>query len=107
MSTTAQAPSPKEMQLKSWTGVAPGWKKHDAYFTRSTAAASEKMLDAAGVGPGMRVLDIATGVGEPALAAARRVGPGGVVLGTDFVGPRVAFGRGKAAPGTPRRVEFR
>lgn len=82
MSTTAQVPSPKEMQLESWTGVAPGWKKHDANFTKSRAAASEKMLDAAGVALGMRVLDIATGVGEPALAAARRVGPGGFLTPT-------------------------
>ncbi len=107
MSTTAQAPSPKEMQLKSWTGVAPGWKKHDVYFTKSTAAASEKMLDAAGVGPGMRVLDIATGVGEPGLAAARRVGPGGFVLGTDFVETMLAFAREKATAAGLRNVEFR
>jgi SAM-dependent methyltransferase len=105
MSTTA--PSPKELQRESWTGVAPGWKKHDAYFTRSAAAASEKMLDAAGVGPGTRVLDVATGVGEPALAAARRVGPAGFVLGTDFVEPMLAFAREKAAAAGLRNVEFR
>jgi SAM-dependent methyltransferase len=107
MSTTAQAPSPKETQLKSWIGVAPGWKKHDAYFTRSAAAASEKMLDAAGVGPGMRVLDIASGVGEPALVAARRVGPAGFVLGTDFVEPMLAFAREKAVAANLRNIEFR
>jgi SAM-dependent methyltransferase len=107
MSTTAQTPSHKEMQLKSWTGVAPGWKKHDTQFTRSVAAASEKMLDVAGVAPGMRVLDIATGVGEPALAAARRVGPGGSVLGTDFVEAMLGFARQKAAAAGLRNVEFR
>lgn len=105
MSTT-QA-SPKELQQKSWTGVAPGWKKHDAAFTRSVAAASEAMLDATGIGPGMRVLDIATGVGEPALAAARRVGPRGFVLGTDFVEPMLAFAREKAAAAGLHHVEFR
>ncbi len=107
MSTTAQALSPKEIQLKTWTGVAAGWKKHDTAFTTSVAAASEKMLDLAGVAPGMRVLDIATGVGEPALAAARRVGPGGSVLGTDFVEPMLAFARQKAAAAGLRNVEFR
>jgi SAM-dependent methyltransferase len=112
MSTTENAPSPKalhpkELQRRSWTAVAPGWKRHDAYFTRATAAASEKMLDAAGVGPGKRVLDVATGVGEPALAAARRVGAGGFVLGTDFVEPMLAYAREKAAAAGLRNVEFR
>jgi SAM-dependent methyltransferase len=107
MSTTTQAPSPKELQLKTWTGVAPGWKKHDASFTKATTAASEKMLDAAGIAPGMRVLDIATGVGEPAIAAARRVGPGGSVLGTDFAEPMLAFAREKAVTAGLRNVEFR
>ena len=107
MSTTAPAPDPKAVQLQSWTGVAPGWKKHDAYFTRSAAVVSDKMLDAARIAPGMRVLDIASGVGEPALAAARRAGPGGFVLGTDFVEPMLAFARDKASAAGLRNVEFR
>jgi SAM-dependent methyltransferase len=41
------------------------------------------MLDLAGLQPGMRVLDLATGRGEPALRAARRVGPQGLVVGVD------------------------
>jgi SAM-dependent methyltransferase len=121
-STTAQAANPaaanpptanlqaahaKELQLQSWTGVAAGWKKHDTSFTKSAAGVSDKMLDAARVGPGMRVLDIASGVGEPALAAAQRVGPGGFVLGTDFVEPMLAFAREKAAAAGLRNVEFR
>lgn len=42
------------------------------------------MLDLAGVGKGMRVLDIGTGRGEPALRAARRVGAEGYLLGVDI-----------------------
>jgi len=41
------------------------------------------MLHLAQLAPGMRVLDLATGRGEPALRAARRVGPMGTVLGID------------------------
>jgi ubiquinone/menaquinone biosynthesis C-methylase UbiE len=48
-----------------------------------TASLSERMLDLAGVANGMRVLDIGTGRGEPALRAARRVGPEGYLLGVD------------------------
>src|ERR687893_3291192 len=40
-------------------------------------------LDAAGVGPGIRVADLGCGPGEVTLAAARRVGPTGSVVGGD------------------------
>jgi SAM-dependent methyltransferase len=42
------------------------------------------MLDAAQLGPGARVLDVAAGAGGQSLAAARRVGPTGHVLATDI-----------------------
>jgi ubiquinone/menaquinone biosynthesis C-methylase UbiE len=106
MSVT-QAPTPKEMQLKSWTGVAPGWRKHDATLVKGATPASEKLLELAGVRAGSRVLDIASGTGEPAIPAARRVGPAGSVLGTDFVEPMLAFAREKASAAGLGNVEFR
>ncbi len=54
------------------------------------------MLDLAGVGPGMRVLDLATGRGEPAVAAAHRVGPRGHVLGVDVSAEMLAMARERA-----------
>jgi ubiquinone/menaquinone biosynthesis C-methylase UbiE len=48
-----------------------------------TTAISERMLDLADLKPGMRVIDIATGRGEPAVRAARRVGATGCVVGVD------------------------
>jgi len=42
------------------------------------------MLDAAAIGPGTRVLDVAAGAGDQTLAIARRVGPAGRVLATDI-----------------------
>jgi ubiquinone/menaquinone biosynthesis C-methylase UbiE len=100
-------PSPKEMQHQSWTGVAPNWRKHDAVFVKGAAPAAEKMLDLAGVGVGSRVLDIASGTGEPAIPAAKRVGPTGHVLGTDFVELMLATAREKAAAAGLTNVEFR
>jgi ubiquinone/menaquinone biosynthesis C-methylase UbiE len=35
------------------------------------------MMHLAHVAPGQRVLDVATGIGEPAMTAARQVGPSG------------------------------
>lgn len=47
------------------------------------------LLDAAGVGSGMKVLDLASGVGEPAVTAARLVGEAGIVTATDISVPMV------------------
>jgi demethylmenaquinone methyltransferase/2-methoxy-6-polyprenyl-1,4-benzoquinol methylase len=43
-----------------------------------------RAVDLAHVGPGSRVLDIATGTGDLAIELARRVSPGGEVIGSDF-----------------------
>jgi demethylmenaquinone methyltransferase/2-methoxy-6-polyprenyl-1,4-benzoquinol methylase len=43
-----------------------------------------RAVDMAQVGPGSRVLDVATGTGDLALELARRVTPGGEVVGSDF-----------------------
>lgn len=56
------------------------WYEREA---RLTAGVSERMLDLAGIGPGMRVLDLATGKGEPLVRIAERVGPTGRVVGVD------------------------
>ncbi|MCC6524473.1 MAG: class I SAM-dependent methyltransferase [Polyangiaceae bacterium] len=54
------------------------------------------MLDLAGIGPGARVLDLATGRGEPALRAARRVAPEGLVVGLDLDDGVLEIAREKA-----------
>ncbi len=43
-----------------------------------------RAVDLAGVGPGDRVLDVATGTGDLAIELARRVGPGGATVACDF-----------------------
>jgi demethylmenaquinone methyltransferase/2-methoxy-6-polyprenyl-1,4-benzoquinol methylase len=50
-------------------------------------------VDAAGVRPGMRVLDLAGGTGDLAELFARRVGPSGEVILTDINSAMLAFGR--------------
>src|SRR5437870_9968950 len=40
-----------------------------------------RLIELAAIRPGMWVLDVATGPGEPALTIARRVGPRGLVAG--------------------------
>jgi demethylmenaquinone methyltransferase / 2-methoxy-6-polyprenyl-1,4-benzoquinol methylase len=56
-----------------------------------------RAADLAHVAPGSRVLDVATGTGDLALELARRVAPGGEVVGSDFSEGMLARARTKAA----------
>jgi demethylmenaquinone methyltransferase/2-methoxy-6-polyprenyl-1,4-benzoquinol methylase len=58
-----------------------------------------RAADLARVGPGGRVLDVATGTGDLAVELRRRVGPEGQVVGTDFSEEMLARARQKAAAG--------
>jgi demethylmenaquinone methyltransferase / 2-methoxy-6-polyprenyl-1,4-benzoquinol methylase len=55
-----------------------------------------RAADLAAVGPGSRALDVATGTGDLAIELARRVGPGGEVIGSDFSEQMLALARRKA-----------
>jgi demethylmenaquinone methyltransferase/2-methoxy-6-polyprenyl-1,4-benzoquinol methylase len=56
----------------------------------------ERAVELAGVGPGDRALDVATGTGDLALALKRRVGAGGEVVGLDFSERMLELARRKA-----------
>jgi demethylmenaquinone methyltransferase / 2-methoxy-6-polyprenyl-1,4-benzoquinol methylase len=66
-----------------------------------------RAADLAGVGPGGRVLDVATGTGDLALELAQRVAPGGTVVGADFSERMLELARAKAATAAPREVQLR
>jgi ubiquinone/menaquinone biosynthesis C-methylase UbiE len=76
--------------------VAELWRRYDAMEARLSAPLSERMLELARLGPGMRVLDMATGRGEPAIRAAHRVGPSGVVIGIDTSASMLAMAAERA-----------
>jgi ubiquinone/menaquinone biosynthesis C-methylase UbiE len=67
-----------------WESAAPGWAKWEGVFAEGLAEVTETMLDMAGVGAGMRVLDLACGAGSQSLRAADRVGPRGWVVASDI-----------------------
>ena len=56
-----------------------------------------RAAELARVGPGSRVLDVATGTGDLAIELARRVSPGGEVVGSDFAEGMLDHARAKVA----------
>ena len=68
--------------------------EHDRLMRQAARLApyTERLFRDAGIGPGQRVLDIGSGVGDVSMIAARLVGPTGEVVGVD----RDAIALGKA-----------
>jgi demethylmenaquinone methyltransferase/2-methoxy-6-polyprenyl-1,4-benzoquinol methylase len=65
-----------------------------------------RAVDLAQVGPGDRVLDVATGTGDLALELARRVGPDGAVVASDFSEEMLARARVKSPDPGSAAVTF-
>ena len=66
----------------------------------------ERAADRAELRPGERALDVCCGTGDLALELARRVGPGGSVIGCDFSEPMLGRAREKAAGAGVAHVQF-
>jgi ubiquinone/menaquinone biosynthesis C-methylase UbiE len=89
--------APASSPLAAYRDERAVWRRYDDDEQRLTAPISERLLDLAALRPGQRVLDIATGRGEPAVRAAARVAPGGLVLGTDRSADMLELARERAA----------
>ena len=59
------------------------WRAWNPTWVEWTRPLTEALLGAARLEPGLRVLDVGSGTGEPALTLAGRVGPAGTVVATD------------------------
>lgn len=70
----------------TWEAAAPGWAKWESNLSEDLVDVTDVLLDTAGIGPGMRVLDLACGAGSQTLQAAERVGQNGSVVATDISG---------------------
>jgi enediyne biosynthesis protein CalE5 len=96
----------KEGQRQQWDRVAAGWKKWWRAIENGAQHVSKRMVELAEVKPGQRVLDIATGIGEPALLAASRVGAAGLVVATDISSQMLDIARERANTLGLTNVEF-
>lgn len=67
---------------------------------------TERLFREAGIGPGQRVLDIGSGVGDVALLVARLVGPSGEVVGIERDARSIARAQARVTEAGLRNVSF-
>lgn len=96
----------KDRQHQQWDRVAAGWEKWWRTIEDGAQHVNDRLVDLAEVTGGKRVLDIATGIGEPALSAAIRVGSTGRVVATDISKQMLDFARMRASTAGLTNVEF-
>jgi ubiquinone/menaquinone biosynthesis C-methylase UbiE len=96
----------KAGQRRDWTEAAAGWRKWWKTLEAALEPVGDRLVELAAARAGHRVLDVATGIGEPALTAARVVGPGGRVVGTDISPGMLQVARERAADLGLENVEF-
>ena len=97
-----------ESAPRKWdASSAAAWDKWFHIIEGGAQGLSDRMVELAAIGPGARVLDVASGLGEPAVAAARRAGPSGSVLATDLSTEMLGYGRKRAEKLGLDNIEFR
>src|SRR5260370_33890751 len=109
------APDPAKIQKfrenlhQEWTGdrTVAAWRRWHAQIATLTHGATEAILEAAHLRPGMRVLDLASGVGDPALSIASEVAPSGRVTATDLGPGMISLAEELARKKGITNIEFR
>jgi SAM-dependent methyltransferase len=94
---------------QEWTGEATvaAWRKWHAQIAAFTRGATEAILEVAQLRPGQHVLDLACGVGDPALTIASEVAPSGSVTATDIGPGMMSLAEELASKKGLTNIEFR
>ena len=71
------------------------------------AGVTQAIVQLAAARPGMQVLDLACGTGEPAISLASEVSPQGHVIGVDINSELLEVARGRARQRSLNNIEFR
>ena len=96
-----------EGQRQDWNRVAGGWEKWDRFFDEQMAFLNHRLVADARLRAGMRVLDLGSGTGYPALLGAQTVGSNGSVIGIDLADQMLAAARRKATALGLSHITFR
>lgn len=97
----------KAAQRQDWSTASAGWKKWWMIIEQGVTPVTQRMVELAQIRAGQRVLDVATGIGEPALTAARLVGPSGHVTATDIAPGMLEIATERAKQAGLSNIEFR
>ena len=98
----------KLSQRQSWDSVARGWQKWWKTFENGAQKVSDRLIELANVDSGDKVLDVATGIGEPAISAAKIVGKSGHVTATDISSEMLVIAEERArSTGLHEVIEFK
>ncbi len=99
----------KRLVQEEWASdeTAAAWRKHYSHMKEHLGAVTAALVDAAAPAPGMLVLDLASGSGQPALTIAPKLQPAGKVIATDLSEPMLAVLRSFAAQEGVANVETR
>ena len=97
----------KSAQRQGWDSVAEGWKKWWQTIEARAQVVSDRLIELARIQEGSKVLDIATGIGEPAVTAARKVGSSGKVTAMDLSPAMLTIAKQRAIEnGLENIIEF-
>ncbi len=98
----------KESQRQCWDSVSEGLKKWWKTIENGAQNVSDRLVELAHIKAGDKILDIATGIGEPAITAAKRVGGNGHVVATDISPQMLSIARQRATSlGLENIMEFK
>jgi ubiquinone/menaquinone biosynthesis C-methylase UbiE len=78
-------PSEKSVIQQLWQSSSPAWEQWADNLQAMADKFNQPLLNAVNIQTGDKVLDLASGAGEPALSVAQRVGESGLVIASDVV----------------------
>ena len=112
MSSLSSAEEFKAAQKAGWDSVAVGWQEWWQTFEKDAQKLSDHLVELTKINYNSKVLDIATGIGEPAVTAAKKVSKGGdgsgYVLATDIAAHMLSIAKQRAASlGLQKMIEFK
>jgi ubiquinone/menaquinone biosynthesis C-methylase UbiE len=99
----------KSSQCQGWDSAASGWKNWWQVIEKGAQKINDRLIDLAEIKQGNKVLDLATGIGEPSVTVAKNVvGSQGHVLAVDISSQMLTIARQRSASlGLQDRIEFK
>jgi SAM-dependent methyltransferase len=104
---SGQHETARQQSRAAWGAVAPGWYAQREELWRASRPVSEWMVRRLDPQPGDTVLELAAGLADTGLMAARLVGEAGRVIVTDFTPEMIAAARRRAEELGMHNAEFR